>query len=216
MAAPRDIPSLTLARAVEARYTGIARASGSLSCGDALAVAEPCPGETVVDLGCGSGRDVLRAAQLTGPYGFAVGVDVNEAMLAVARRRAGALPHVRFVRSDLSAIALRDASADVIVSSCAVNHAPDKGTVYREIHRLLRRGGRFAVSDVVAERELPADVRRDPAAWAACYGGAIPEPEYLAAIAAAGLAGARVVRRTPPYERGGVAVLSITVEGRRR
>jgi len=103
----------------------------------------------------------------------------------------------------------------VVISNCAINHAPDKTAAYREIRRLLREGGRFAVSDVVAERELPETVRRDPAAWAACYGGAVPEPEYLAAIARAGFAAVRVVRRSAPYERGGVRVRSITVEGTR-
>ena len=102
-----------------------------------------------------------------------------------------------------------------MVSDCAVNHAPDKGAVYREIHRLLRPGGRFAVSDVVSEETLPESGRLDPEAWAACYGGAIPEAEVLAAIAAAGFRGAAVVRRTAPYEKGGVRVRSITVEGRR-
>ncbi len=105
--------------------------------------------------------------------------------------------------------------ADVVISNCAINHAPDKGAVYREIHRLLRPGGRFAVSDVVALRALPDDVRSDPSAWAACYGGAIPEPEYLDAIARAGFHEIAVVRRTAPYVKGGVRVLSITVVGTR-
>ncbi len=216
MPRPDDIPSTeTLGRAVAARYTGLAAGTSALSCGGALDVAAPGPGETVVDLGCGRGGDVLRAAARVGPGGLAIGVDANEAMLAEARRRAGSLPSVRFVRGDLSAIPLPDRCADAIVSNCAINHAPDKAAVYREIFRLLRPGGRFAVSDVVAEHELPAAVRHDPAAWAACYGGAIPERDVLAGIAAAGLVEVRVVRRTAPYEKGGVRVLSVTVEGRR-
>ncbi len=216
MPVPDDIlPSATVARAIEARYTLLAPAAGALSCGGALDVAAPRPGETVVDLGCGRGADVIRAAERVGARGLAIGVDANEAMLAAARARAASLPRVRFVRGDLSAVPLPDGRADAIVSNCAINHAADKAAVYREIRRLLRPGGRFAVSDVVAEREVPAAVRHDPEAWAACYGGAIPEPEYLAAIAAAGLADVRVVRRTPPYEKGGVRVLSVTIEGRR-
>jgi len=216
MAEPNDIlPGGTLARAVEGRYTALATGAASLSCGGALDVAAPGPGETVVDLGCGRGGDVLRAAARVGPGGLAIGVDANEAMLAEARRRAASLPGVRFVRGDLSAIPLPGGCADAVVSNCAINHAPDKAAVYREIFRLLRPGGRFAVSDVVAEHELPAAVRHDPAAWAACYGGAIPERDTLAAIAAAGLVEVRVVRRTAPYEKGGVRVLSVTVEGRR-
>jgi SAM-dependent methyltransferase len=204
-----------IVRAVDARYGTLATSPGSLSCGGALDVAEPHAGETVVDLGCGRGADVVRAAEMVGPGGLAIGVDANEAMLAAARARADGLPHVRFVRSDLSAVALPAEHADVVVSNCAINHAPSKLAVYREVHRLLRPGGRFVVSDVVAERELPPEIRRDPAAWAACYGGAIPEPLYLAAIEAAGLGDVRVIRRTPPYVKGGARVLSITVQGRR-
>ncbi len=216
MPADRDIPSLaTVTRAVEARYTELAAAGGSLSCGGALEVAAPRPGETVVDLGCGRGGDVMRAAAMVGPAGLVIGVDANEAMLTAACARAGSSPRVAFLRNDLCAVGLPDARVDVVVSNCAINHAPDKAAVFREIHRLLHPGGRFAVSDVVAERGLPEAVRSDPAAWAACYGGAIPEAEYLAAVAAAGLTAVRVVRRTPPYEKGGVRVLSVTVEGRR-
>jgi ubiquinone/menaquinone biosynthesis C-methylase UbiE len=208
------VPS-ALSRALDARYDRLASAPGSLSCGDALGAAAPRPGETVVDLGCGRGGDVLRAAALVGPDGLAVGVDGNEVMLAKARERAGDAPRTRFVQGNLAAVPLPSGRADVVVSSCAVNHAPDKAAVYREIHRLLRPGGRFAVADVVAERALPEEVRSDPAAWAACYGGAIPEGEYLEAIARAGFPEVRVVRRTAPYEKGGVRVLSITVVGAR-
>jgi SAM-dependent methyltransferase len=136
-------------------------------------------------------------------------------MLAAAADALAGSPNARVVMSDLSAIPLPDRSADVVVSNCAINHAPDKGAVYREVFRLLRPGGRFAVSDVVSEDELPESVRNDPAAWAACYGGSVPEADYLAAIAGAGLRDVKVVRRTDPYEKGGVRVLSITVTGRR-
>ena len=206
-------PALT--RALEARYGLLAASAGSLSCGDALGAAAPLLGETVIDLGCGRGGDVLRAAALVGPTGLAVGVDGNEAMLTKAREATAGTPGAWFVQGDLAAVPLPAARADVLISSCAVNHAPDKAAVYREIHRLLRPGGRFAVADVVSEQALPDEVRSDPAAWAACYGGAIPEREYLEAIARAGFSDVRVVRRTAPYERGGVRVLSITVVGTR-
>jgi arsenite methyltransferase len=204
-----------ISRAAAARYGALSTGVESLSCGRALDVAAPRDGEDVVDLGCGRGGDVARAAGLVGERGSATGVDASERMLAVATAALERHPNVRLVRADLSAVPLPDRCADVVVSNCAINHAPDKAAVYREVHRLLRPGGRFAVSDVVSEAPLPESVRRDPAAWAACYGGSIPEADYLAAIDAAGLESLMVVRRTAPYDKGGVLVHSITVTGRR-
>jgi ubiquinone/menaquinone biosynthesis C-methylase UbiE len=214
-----DVPSpQALKQAVAARYDALACcAPGTLSCGSALDLAAPTPGEVVVDLGCGSGKDVIRAAGRVGPGGLAVGVDLSEEMLARARRGVPPfLANACFVRSDLVPLDLPDDSVDVVVSNCAVNHAPDKAAVYREIHRVLRRGGRFVVSDVVAERPLPDHVRADPAAWAACYGGAIPEGEVLAAVRASGLGEVEILERSEPYEKGGVTVLSLTVKGTKR
>jgi SAM-dependent methyltransferase len=204
-----------ISRATAVRYGALSATTDSLSCGRALDVAAPVAGEHVVDLGCGRGGDVARAAGLVGPSGSATGVDASERMLATAAEALSGIANARVVRSELSALALPDGSADVVISNCAINHAPDKGAVYREVHRILRPGGRFAVSDVVSEEPLPASVRGDPAAWAACYGGSIPEADYLSAISSAGLRGLEVVRRTEPYERGGVRIRSITVTGYR-
>ncbi len=204
-----------IARATEARYGALSTSKESLSCGRALDVASPAEGEHVVDLGCGRGADVARAAGRVGARGSATGVDGNERLVAAATAALDGYPSARVVRGDLSAVPLPDGCADVVVSNCAINHAPDKGAVYREVRRLLRPGGRFAVSDVVSEAPLPESVRNDPEAWAACYGGSIPEADYLAAIGGAGLAEVRIVRRTDPYEKGGVLVHSLTVTGRR-
>ena len=204
-----------IARATAIRYGALSTSTESLSCGRALDVASPREGEDVVDLGCGRGADVARAADRVGPRGSATGIDGNERMLAAATLALAGRSNARLLSSDLSAVSLPDGCADVVVSNCAINHAPDKAAVYREVHRLLRAGGRFAVSDVVSEEPLPPSVRDDPAAWAACYGGSIPEDEYLAAIAASGLREVQVVRRTAPYEKGGVLIRSITVTGRR-
>ncbi len=212
-----EIPSpAVIESAVAARYAALASACGSLSCGAALDHAAPAPGETVVDLGCGRGRDVLRAAERVGPGGLAIGVDLSEEMLAEAARRTALATNVRLVRSPLAPLALESGAADAVVSNCAINHAPDKEAVFREVHRVLRPGGRFVVSDVVAERELPESVRSDPGAWAACYGGAIPETEYLAAVRRAGLGELRVLHRTEPYDKGGVRVLSLTLWATKR
>jgi SAM-dependent methyltransferase len=203
--------------AVGARYATLASSCCSLSCGAALDRAAPVPGETVVDLGCGRGQDVVRAAALVRDGGHAIGVDLSDEMIAHARRLVPkSLPNVRFVRSAFAPLALPDRIADVVISNCAINHAPDKDAVYREIHRVLRPGGRFVVSDVIAEEELPEAVRSDPAAWAACYGGAIPEAEYVGAAARAGFDVLEVLERSEPYEKGGVRVRSLTLKGTKR
>jgi len=207
----------TLSSAIQQRYAGLSACCGSLSCGSALELAAPGAGEVLVDLGCGRGRDVLKAAGLVGANGEAIGVDLTEAMLETARKSVPPfLANVRFVRSELSSLDLPDGCADVVISNCTINHAPDKAAVYREIHRILRPGGRFVVSDVIANEQLPESVRSDPEAWAACYGGAIPEDEYLAAIASAGFPAAEILDRSEPYEKGGVLVRSLTVRGQRR
>ncbi len=203
-----------LGRAVNARYDALACCATTLSCGAALDLGEPRPGEVVIDLGCGRGKDVIRAAGLVGAAGRALGVDASDEMLAAARRSCPPfLANARFVRSDLAEVALPSGEADLVLSNCAINHAPDKAAVYREIHRLLRAGGRFVVSDVVSEAPLPEEVRSDPAAWAACYGGSIPESDYLESIRAAGFGDPLVLSRTAPYEKGGVLVHSLTVKG---
>lgn len=210
-------PSLpVLGSAVEARYAGLAESCCSLSCGEALELASPGPGEVFVDLGCGRGQDVIRAAGRVGSSGQAIGVDRTAAMIDKARSAVPPfLANVRFVCCDLAALDIADTSANVVISNCTINHAPDKEAVYREIHRVLAPGGRFVVSDVIAERELPESVRSDPAAWAACYGGAIPEPEYLDAVRRAGFTTVEVLHRTEPYEKGGVLVRSLTMRGLR-
>jgi arsenite methyltransferase len=192
-----------VARASAARYGALSTSKESLSCGRALDVAGPREGEDLVDFGCGRGADVARAADRVGPRGSATGVDGSDRMLAAAADALARYPNARVVKSDLAAVALPDRSADVLVSNCAINHAPDKRAVYREVFRILRPGGRFAVSDTTS------------AAWAACYGGSIPEGEYLSAMATAGLRDLEVVRRTDPYDKGGVLIRSITVTGRR-
>jgi SAM-dependent methyltransferase len=152
---------------------------------------------------------------MVGAAGSVIGVDGNEAMVAAASQAAAGVPNARLVHGDLARVDLPDAIADVVISNCAINHARNKRAVYAEIHRLLRPGGRFVVSDVVAERELPASVRDDPEAWAACYGGAIPESDYLEAIGAAGFSAVEILFRTEPYERGGVSIRSVTLRGHR-
>ena len=209
-----DARETTIGQAVATRYGALAAGTGSLSCGGALDLADPRPGERLIDLGCGRGGDLLRAAALVGPAGRVTGVDATPRMVEAASQRIAGLANAGVLLGDLAAVPLPDGCAEVVVSNCAINHATDKAAVYREVARLLAPGGRAVVSDVVSEAVLPESVRSDPAAWAACYGGAIPEADYLAAVSAAGLAELRVLKRSEPYVKGGVRILSLTLEAR--
>jgi len=216
MTQPSTFTPLELESAVQRRYAELAESCGSLSCGQALDLASPTTGEVFVDLGCGRGQDVIRAAGRVGPSGKAIGVDRTVAMLDKARASIPpSVSNVLFICCDLAKLDLEDRIANVVISNCAINHAADKEAVYREIHRVLKKGGRFVVSDIVAEQELPESVKSDPAAWAACYGGAIPESDYLRSVGRAGFCNVEILRRSTPYEKGGVMIRSLTIRGER-
>ena len=156
----------------------------SLGCGNPTALAELSEGETVLDLGSGGGIDVLLSAKRVGPTGKAYGLDMTDEMLALAnenRRRAGA-DNVEFLKGQIEAIPLPDASVDVIISNCVINLSGDKRRVLAEAFRVLKPGGRFAVSDVVVRGETPADVRRNMELWAGCVAGALEEQEFLSLL----------------------------------
>ena len=162
--------------------------AASLGCGNPTALAHLAPGETVLDLGSGGGIDVLLSARRVGPTGFAYGLDMTDEMLALAeqnRQLVGA-ENVRFLKGQIEAIPLTENAVDVIISNCVINLAADKGQVLREAFRVLRPGGRFAVSDVVIQGELPDDLRRDMEAWVGCVAGALEEGEYRRLLASAG------------------------------
>ncbi len=160
----------------------------SLGCGNPTALAELKPGETVLDLGSGGGIDVLLSARRVGPAGKAYGLDMTDEMLALARenqRKAG-VENVEFLKGEIENIPLPDDSVDVIISNCVINLSADKDRVLREAFRVLKPGGRFAVSDVVVRGEIPAELRRSIELWAGCMAGALEENEYRAKLAAAG------------------------------
>jgi 2-polyprenyl-3-methyl-5-hydroxy-6-metoxy-1,4-benzoquinol methylase len=160
----------------------------SLGCGNPTALAELAPGETVLDLGSGGGIDVLLSARRVGPGGRVYGLDMTDEMLALARenqRKAGA-DNVEFLKGEIEAIPLPDNSVDVIISNCVINLSGDKDRVLREAFRVLKPGGRFAVSDVVTRGEIPDALRRDVLLWVGCIAGALDESEYRAKLAATG------------------------------
>jgi SAM-dependent methyltransferase len=160
----------------------------SLGCGNPTALAELKPGEVVLDLGSGGGIDVLLSARRVGPTGKGYGLDMTDEMLALARenqRRAG-VTNVEFLKGDIENIPLPDASVDVVISNCVINLAADKERVLREAFRVLKPGGRFAVSDVVVKGDVPAAIRRNVELWIGCIAGALEEQEYAATLSAAG------------------------------
>ena len=180
--------------AAQAGQVPEAALSASLGCGNPTALAELRPGETVLDLGSGGGIDVLLSARRVGPGGKAYGLDMTDEMLALAeenRRRSG-LDNVEFLRGEIENIPLPDDCVDVVISNCVINLSGDKDRVLAEAFRVLRPGGRFAVSDVVVRGELPASVRRNAELWAGCIAGALSERDYLAKLAAAGFTDAAV------------------------
>jgi len=166
----------------------------SLGCGNPTALAELRPGETVLDLGSGGGIDVLLSARRVGPTGRAFGLDMTDEMLALAeenRRRSG-LANVQFLKGEIENIPLPADAVDVIISNCVINLSVDKERALREAFRVLKPGGRLAISDVVVRGEVPPAIRRSVELWVGCVAGALSEAEYLAKLAAAGFDDARI------------------------
>jgi SAM-dependent methyltransferase len=176
-----------------------AEANMGLSCGNPTAFASLKPGETVVDLGCGGGLDVFRAAARVGPTGKAVGIDMTPEMLQLARTNAakadGGRPikNVEFHRATIDKLPLSDASVDCVISNCVINLAPNKPAVFREIVRVLKPGGRLAVSDIALKKPLPAEIGNDLMAYVGCIAGAILIEQYRDQLIAAGFAHVDIV-----------------------
>jgi ubiquinone/menaquinone biosynthesis C-methylase UbiE len=174
-------------------------ANMGLSCGNPVATAHLKPGEVVVDLGCGGGIDVLLAAARVGPTGKAVGIDMTAEMIERARRNAaqfgkGVAPaNVEFHLARIEQLPLPADSVDCLISNCVINLAPDKAAVFREMFRVLKPGGRLAVSDIALKQALPQEVARDIAALVGCIAGALPIPEYERLLREAGFAAVQVV-----------------------
>ena len=160
----------------------------SLGCGNPTALAKLEPGETVLDLGSGGGIDVLLSARRVGPTGKAYGLDMTDEMLALAEenKRKSGLTNVEFLKGEIENIPLPDNSVDVIVSNCVINLSGDKDRVLREAFRVLKPGGRFAISDVVVRGEVPQEIRKSMELWVGCVAGALSDTEYQQKLAAAG------------------------------
>jgi SAM-dependent methyltransferase len=183
--------------------------AASLGCGVPTAVADLHEGETVLDLGSGAGADVLISARRVGPAGKAYGLDMTDEMLALARANAAeaGAENVEFLKGYIEEIPLPDASVDVIISNCVINLAGDKSKVFAEAGRVLRPGGRFAVSDVVADPGMDEQTRTDMAAWTGCIAGALTREEFEAGLRAAGFADIEITETHRVHDQAGSAII---------
>jgi arsenite methyltransferase len=181
----------------------------SLGCGVPTAVANLHPGEVVLDLGSGAGADVLISARRVGPTGRAIGLDMTDEMLELARANAAeaGLENVEFIKGYLEDIPVDDATIDVVISNCVINLSGDKPKVILEAARVLRPGGRFAVSDVIADPDLDDGTRTNMAAWTGCIAGALTETEFRSALESAGLGEIEIIETHRVHEHAGSAVI---------
>ena len=183
--------------------------AASLGCGVPTAVADLHEGETVLDLGSGAGADVLISAQRVGPAGRAIGLDMTDEMLDLAWRNAeeAGIPNVEFLKGYIEEIPLPDASIDVVISNCVLNLSGDKPTVIREAARVLRPGGRFAISDVIADPDMEAATRADMQQWTGCIAGALTRAEFADALADAGLAEVEIRETHRVHKHAAAAII---------
>ena len=193
----------------EAAGAPAAAVAASLGCGVPTAVADLHPGETVLDLGSGAGADVLISARRVAPGGRAIGLDMTGEMLALARANAAAagVENAEFLEGYLEAIPLPDASVDVVISNCVINLAGDKHRVLRESARVLKPGGRFAVSDVIADEDMDDATRADMRQWTGCIAGALTRAEFEHALTAAGLVDVEITETHRVHAHAGSAII---------
>ncbi len=184
-------------------------AAASLGCGNPTAVADLAPGEVVLDLGSGGGIDVILSARRVGRTGKAYGLDMTDEMLDLARHNAteADVTNVEFLKGHIESIPLPDDFVDVVISNCVINLSTDKASVLREAARVLRPGGRFAVSDVIADPDMDDDTRRDIDEWIGCIAGALTRDEYTDLLTAAGLGDVEIIESHRVHEHAASAII---------
>jgi SAM-dependent methyltransferase len=193
----------------------------SYGCGTPAGLDSVKPGEIVVDIGSGGGIDCFEASRLVGPNGRVIGIDMTDTMLDIARRHAALVAtnlgypasNVEFRKGRADAMPAEDGSADLIISNCVINLAPDKPAVFREMYRVLKAGGRFTVSDIVADQTVPQYLVHDSQKWGDCLSGALALEDYLDGLTGAGFAGVHVVKSSPWRTLDGIQFFSITLTG---
>ena len=205
----RQVFGDSLYNPAEAMGAPAAAVEASLGCGVPTAVADLDNGETVLDLGSGACADVLISARRVGPTGKAIGLDMTDEMLELARRNAAeaGVDNVEFIKGYIEQLPLEDASIDVVISNCVINLSADKLRVLREAARVLRPGGRFAVTDVIADPDMDAATRADMQAWTGCVAGALTREEFERALTAAGLVDVEIRETHRVHEHASSAIV---------
>ena len=206
-----------ITEAINERYTSLSETSCCLSCGGAINHAKPQSGETCVDLGSGRGNDVIRLAEEVGENGFVFGIDISEGMIAKANATLEKfeVQNARILKAELESLPLSDDSIHLVISNCTINHASDKPSVWSEVHRILKSGGRFVVSDIYAVHPIAEKYRNDPAAVAECWAGSVTRAEYLTMLEKAGFNDIKIFEESEPYAKGQAEVASFTISGRK-
>lgn len=202
---------------INERYSKLAEETCCLSCGGAINHSNPLPGEVCVDLGCGRGNDVIRMAQEVGNQGLAYGLDISDGMIEKAKKNAAKLDvtNVQFVKSELESLKLPSNIANLVISNCTINHASDKTAVWNEIYRILKKGGRFVVSDIYSLDDVPDEYKNDPVAVSECWAGSIKKEEYLKIISEAGFIDVDILEESQPYAKGKIEISSFTIYGKK-
>lgn len=200
---------------INLRYSNLAETSCCLSCGGAINFALPQKGEVCVDLGSGRGTDVIRMAEKVGEAGFVYGIDIAEGMLLKAEKNAQKLgiQNVKFLKAELESLPLESNSVNLLISNCTLNHAENKQKVWDEIYRILKKGGRFVVSDIYAQQPVPEEYRTNPQMVAECWAGAVTKEEYTRILDNSGFLGVEILEESQPYEKGKITVSSFTIRG---
>lgn len=202
---------------INERYSKLAEDSCCLSCGGAINFSDPKPGEVCVDLGCGRGNDVIRMAQIVGDKGLVYGLDISDGMIQKAQKNAAKLEvtNVSFIKSELESIKLPSGIANLIISNCTINHASDKTAVWNEIYRVLKKGGRFVISDIYSLEDVPDEYKNDPVAVSECWAGSVKKDVYLKIIADSGFSQVDILEESKPYVKGKIEISSFTIYGKK-
>ena len=203
--------------AINVRYSNLADTSCCLSCGGAINHSKAAAGEVCVDLGSGRGTDAMRLAEEVGADGMVYGLDLSDGMIQKAEKTANRLgvKNVKFIKTDLEAMPLEDKTVDLVISNCVINHAANKQNVWNEVHRILKSGGRFVVSDIFSSAPVPPEFKNDPEAVAECWAGSVTREVYLKQLENAGFKDIEILEESDPYPKGQIEVSSWTILGKK-